>query len=274
MKKRPAKTTAKRSAAVPLTNDKDNAISVAGALNRLINSYFGKSVVKKMVAYFRVSTSKQAASGLGLEAQKAAVKSFQETRGCELLASYQEVESGKNADRPQLAKALAHAKRSKATLVVAKLDRLARNVAFLSRLMESKVEFVAIDMEHANRLTIHILSAVAEGETLAISERTKAGLAAAKARGVKLGSARPGHWKGREHLRRKGAAKGSAVAAVAHRKAANEAYTDILPQMKQLREDGNSFQLIADALNDEGHTTRRGKPWNASQVLRVLARFN
>ena len=274
MKKRPAKTTAKQSAAIPLTNTDANAILVARSLNRMLDDYFGIAVVKKIVAYYRVSTSKQAASGLGLEAQKAAVKAFQETRGGELLASYEEVESGKNADRPQLAKALAHAKRSKAVLVVAKLDRLARNVAFLSRLMESSVEFVAIDLEHANRLTIHILSAVAEGEAKAISERTKAGLAAAKARGMKLGSARPGHWKGREHLRVKGAAKASAASAVAHRKAADEAYTDIAPQMKQLRDDGKSFQGIADALNDEGHATRRGKPWNASQVLRVLARFN
>lgn len=274
MKKRPAKSTAKQRDALCLTTVKRNAIIAACRLDDLLTSYFGANAVQKIIAYYRVSTVKQGKSGLGLEGQQAAVDAFVARRGCEVLATYTEIESGKLADRPQLAKALAHAKRSKATLVVAKLDRLARNVVFLGSLMESGCDFVAVDLEHANRLTLHILSAVAEGEARAISERTKAALAAAKARGVKLGSARPGHWKGNEAARIQGAAKGSAIAAKARSKAADEAYTDIMPTMKQLRSDGKSFQQIADALNDEGQTTRRGKPWNASQVLRVLARFN
>ncbi len=245
---------------------------VARRLNDLLTSYFGKSAVQKIIAYFRVSTAKQGQSGLGLEGQQAAVDAFVARRGCELLATYREVESGKNADRPELAKAVAHAKRSKAVLVVAKLDRLARNVAFLSRLMESRVDFLAVDLEHANRLTIHILSAVAEGEAKAISDRTKVALQAAKARGVKLGSARPGHWDGREAARAAGAAKGRKVSAKVRSKAAQDAYVDLVPTMKRLQTEGHSLRAIADALNADGHTTRRGMPWNQVQVKRVLDR--
>lgn len=261
-------------ATIPLTFDGGSVESVVWDLDRLITSYFGKTAVQKIIAYYRVSTAKQGRSGLGLEGQQAAVEAFVARRGCEVLATYTEVESGKLADRPQLAKALAHAKRSKATLVVAKLDRLARNVVFLGTLMESGVDFIAIDLEHANRLTLHILSAVAEGEARAISERTKAALQAKKARGAKLGSARPGHWDGLEDRRLEGSVKGAKAAANAHRAAADEAYADLLPMIQQLRGDGQTLQQIADALNAEGHTTRRGKPWNNVQVMRVLGRTN
>lgn len=264
----------KQDCTTPLPNVDDSVQSVGSDLDRLVTSYFGESAVQKIVAYFRVSTAKQGRSGLGLEGQQAAVDAFVSRRGCEVLATYTEVESGKLADRPQLAKALAHAKRSKATLVVAKLDRLARNVAFLSRLMESGCDFIAIDLEHANRLTIHILSAVAEGEAKAISDRTKAALQAAKARGTKLGSARPGHWKGRERARRDGSTKGAAAAAAAHKAAADEAYSDLIPIITSLRTEEKTFQQIADTLNEQGHTTRRGKPWNHVQVMRVLGRAN
>lgn len=245
---------------------------VACQLDRLISSYFGEAAVKSIIAYYRVSTAKQGRSGLGLDGQQAAVGAFVAHRGCQLLASYQEVESGKKSDRPQLARALAHAKRSRATLVVAKLDRLARNVAFLSRLMESGVDFIAIDLEHANRLTIHILSAVAEGEAKAISDRTKAALQAAKARGTKLGSARPGHWDGREQFRAAGLVKAREAAAAKISTAAREAYSDLLPLMQQRRAGGATLQQIADSLNLEGHTTRRGAQWNANAVKRVIDR--
>ncbi|MEI8380915.1 MAG: recombinase family protein [Planctomycetota bacterium] len=257
-----------------LTNIGDSVTVVAEQLNRLLNDYFGESAVQKIVTYFRVSTAKQGQSGLGLDGQQAAADAFVARRGCQVIGSYTEVESGKRADRPQLAKALAHAKRSKATLVVAKLDRLARNVHFMSSLMESAVDFIAIDLEHANRLTIHILSAVAEGETKAISDRTKVALQAAKAKGMKLGSARPGHWDGREDARLAGAIKASAAAAKVHRQAADEAYSDLIPTIKELRDTGKSLRQIADVLNGEGHTTRTGKQWNAVQVSRVLERAN
>lgn len=181
---------------------------------------------------------------------------------------YVEVESGKLADRPELARALAHARRGKATLVVAKLDRLARNVAFLSALMDSTVPFVACDNPHANRLTLHILAAVAEAEALAISQRTKAALAAYKARGGKLGADLPQCRNLTQEARAKGAHRaGEAVARIA-----KEAYADLLPTIKSMRSDGKPLQAIAGALNAQGHTTRRGRPWNPVQVARVLER--
>jgi len=226
----------------------------------------------RAIAYIRVSTKAQKASGLGLEAQRQAVESLTSQRRAGIIAEYQEVETGKRKDRPQLARALAHARRSKATLVVAKLDRLARNVAFTSALMESKVDFVCCDNPHATKLTIHILAAVAEHEAEAISQRTKAALAAAKARGAKLGSARPGHWDGREHRRLAGTKAAAKAAGQAHAQAANEAYSDLFPIVHKLRATGLPLQEIADRLNKMGHTTRRGKSWTATQVRRVMRR--
>lgn len=142
----------------------------------------------KIVSYLRVSTARQGASGLGLEAQRAAVEIFAAAGGHAIVVELLEVESGGKADRPQLAAALATCRLHRATLVIAKLDRLARNVAFIANLMDGGVEFVACDMPHANRLTLHLLAAIAEHEREMISQRTKAALAAAKARGVKLGN--------------------------------------------------------------------------------------
>ena len=136
----------------------------------------------KFVAYFRVSTDRQGKSGLGLDAQREAVMSYLNGGRWTLVAEFTEVESGKHADRPQLAAAITVCKRQKAKLVIAKLDRLSRNLAFIATLMESGVEFVAVDNPHMNKLTVHILAAVAEHEREMISERTKAALAAAKRR--------------------------------------------------------------------------------------------
>ena len=144
----------------------------------------------KFVAYYRVSTDRQGKSGLGLDAQREAVTSYLNGGSWQLVQELVEVESGKRADRPQLAAALAACRKHKAKLVIAKLDRLSRNLAFIATLMDSGVEFVAVDNPHANRLTVHILAAVAEHERVMISERTKAALAAAKARGTQLGNPR------------------------------------------------------------------------------------
>jgi DNA invertase Pin-like site-specific DNA recombinase len=234
----------------------------------------GKKRRASVIAYYRVSTRKQGDSGLGLDAQRKAVHDYAASIKSPILAEYTEVESGKHSARPELAKAIARARRAKGRLVVAKLDRLARNVAFTSALMESKVDFVACDNPHANKLTIHLLAAMAEHEAEQISKRTKDALAAAKAKGVKLGSHRPGHWasSARRARRLEGALKGTKVAAVVRRKAAIEAYADLLPLMRQLRDEGLSFDRIADRLNEEGHTTRQGKHWHRSQVKVVLDR--
>jgi DNA invertase Pin-like site-specific DNA recombinase len=223
---------------------------------------------KKIVAYCRVSTRKQGESGLGLEGQEVAIKAFSLQNGGAILASYTEVESGKIAERRELIKALAHARRSKATLVVAKLDRLARNVAFHSALMDSGVEFAACDNPFANRLTIHILAAVAEDEASRISERTKAALAAYKARGGKLGAALAQCRKLTIAARKKGAERSGATS----KRLATEAYRDIEPTLQELKKTGLSLREIARKMNDLGHTTRRGKNWNHVQIKRIMDR--
>jgi DNA invertase Pin-like site-specific DNA recombinase len=228
--------------------------------------------MKKFVAYLRVSTKSQGQSGLGLEAQRAAVIDFVSREGGEVLAEFVEVETGKKADRPELAKALIRAKRAGAVLVVAKLDRLSRNLHFMTGLMESGVDFVACDNPHANRFTIHILAAVAEHEREMISQRTKAALAAAKERGVLLGSAREGHWEGREEARRRGTEVGLAKAHKAISAKARAEYADIRPHVLELHEQGNSLRQIAAVLNGEGHRTRRGAAFTAVQVQNILAR--
>ncbi len=226
----------------------------------------------KIIAYYRVSTKRQGASGLGLEGQQAAVEAFAKAHGARIVASYTEIESGKRKDRPQLTQALGHAKLAKATLVVAKLDRLARNVAFLAAMMESKVEFVACDNPHANSLTLHILAAVAEAEAKAISERTRTALKAAKRRGVALGSARQGHWQGREDRRSRGLRKAVKAASEARSKAASEAYGFLLPNIRERREAGETLESIAAGLNEQGHVTTAGGAFTATMIYRLLAR--
>ncbi len=208
----------------------------------------------KYVAYYRVSTARQGQSGLGLEAQQSAVELF-----CQPIESFTEIESGTLKQRPELQRAIAACKRHGATLVVAKLDRLARNVAFVSTLMESGIEFIACDNPNANRLTVHILAAVAEDEARRISERTKAALQAAKKRGVQLGNP--------NNLTTEAASKGNAAnAAAAERYAA-----DVAPLAKKLRDAGRSLSSIAAELTGRGILTRRGKAWTHVAVARLLA---
>lgn len=226
-------------------------------------------MAKQYVSYVRVSTKIQHASGLGLEAQMAAVATFIDSNGGTVIATYQETESGTKSDRPALARALAHAKRAKAILLVAKLDRLARNVHFVSGLMESGVDFTACDLSDANRLTIHILAAVAENEAKAISDRTKAGLAALKARGIALGSHREGSYR----FTAAQSAKGSLASANAQRSKAIAAYNDLIAPVRDMRTKGLSLREIANRLNDEGHKTVGGSPWTAMAVSRMMSRI-
>jgi DNA invertase Pin-like site-specific DNA recombinase len=219
----------------------------------------------KFVAYYRVSTAKQGRSGLGLEAQQEAVRSYLNGGCWQLVAEVVEVESGKRNDRPKLAEALRLCRLHGATLIIAKLDRLARNVAFISNLMESGVEFTAVDFPQANRLTVHILAAVAEHEAKAISTRTRDALAAAKARGKKLGGDR-----GNLPTVAKEGAKASVATRIAK---ANNRASDLLPIIEELKAaSAVSLRQIAAGLNAKGIRTSRGGVWSAVQVQRVLER--
>lgn len=220
----------------------------------------------RVVAYFRVSTEKQGRSGLGLEAQQAAVAQYCGGRGCEVVGEFIEVESGKNDKRPELAKALHLAKVMGATLVVAKLDRLSRNVAFLAALQESGASFVAADMPEANELTIHIMAAVAQAERKAISRRTKEALAAAKARGVRLGNPN-----GAAAIMRAG--KGNAASIIAIRDGADRFAADLEPIVSDIQGAGHtSLRSIAAELNRRGIVTRRGGSWHAATVRDLIGR--
>jgi DNA invertase Pin-like site-specific DNA recombinase len=223
------------------------------------------AVGSRFVAYYRVSTQRQGRSGLGLDAQRKAVADHLNGGDWRIVAEFTEVESGKRADRPKLAEALKTCRVLGATLIIAKLDRLARNVHFVSGLMESGVEFTAVDFPQANRLTVHILAAVAEYEARAISDRTRAALAAAKARGVRLGGDRGARLT--TEARRVGAK------AVAER--ANARAVDLAPIVAELRAAGvTSLRAIAGALSDRGIRTPRGVGrWHAGTVAQLLARL-
>lgn len=212
------------------------------------------------VAYYRVSTAKQGSSGLGLEAQQKAVRDYLNGGDWKLVAEVTEIESGKRSDRPKLDQAMRLCRLHGATLLIAKLDRLSRDAHFLLGLQKAGVEFIAVDNPHANRLTIHILAAVAEDEAKRISERTKAALAAAKARGVTLGGNRGVELT--ETVREAGrtAQKAKAMARAA----------DLAPMIRELEAHGiTSLGAIAKALNERGVPTAKGKAWSAAQILRV-----
>ena len=221
---------------------------------------------KRYIAYYRVSTQRQGLSGLGLDAQKKAVREHLGNNGWPPIKEFTEVESGAKNDRPQLLKALKACRVHQAQLVIAKLDRLARNAAFLINLQDSEVEFLCCDNPTANRLTIGILALVAEEEAKAISTRTKAALAAAKARGVKLGVSGPSNLKNR-HL---GTQRGSAT----NRRKATERAQDLSEELQPLVGIGASLRTMADHLNCCNIRTARGGKWTAVQVKRVLDRLS
>lgn len=202
------------------------------------------------VAYYRVSTNRQGVSGLGLDAQRTAVEHY--GRLGTIITEFTEIESGKRNDRPQLVQALALCKRKKATLIIAKIDRLARNVAFIANLMEGKVDFIACDMPQATPLTIHIMAAVAEHETSMISERTKAALAAAKARGRILGNPR------------------SAEALIKASQSKRKVPNDVKTLIKESKAAGMTLQSIANKLNGLGIKTPQNKTWWPKSISNQL----
>jgi DNA invertase Pin-like site-specific DNA recombinase len=218
-----------------------------------------------MISYLRVSTAQQGKSGLGLEAQRATITQFAAAEGLEITGEFVEVETGKaatrwQARRPQLRQALAAAKKLKCAVVVAKLDRLARDVSFIAGLMTNKVPFIVTSLgRNADPFMLHIYAALAEQERTLISQRTKAALAAAKARGVKLGNPNLAAIRG---------SGGEAGKAEAERFAGT-----VLPIIKQVKKAGaTTLQQIANALNDRGVATARGGSWYPSNVRNVLAR--
>lgn len=224
---------------------------------------FRAPAMTAFVAYCRVSTSKQGKSGLGLEAQLEAVTTFLKPSDVLLQPPYVEVESGRKHDRPKLSAALDLCRKTGATLLIAKLDRLARNVAFIANLLESGVPFVAVDMPHADPFRLHIEAAIAEDEARKIATRTRAALQAAKARGVVLG--------GYRGVLPTDADRAKASEAVKAR--ANQAAHSVLPLLEQLREQGaTSLNALAGKLNELGYTTPRGGQWTATAVKRVIER--
>jgi DNA invertase Pin-like site-specific DNA recombinase len=215
----------------------------------------------KFVSYLRVSTARQGRSGLGLEAQRKAVEDFLDGGNWRLMKEFVEVESGKKADRPQLAKAFQACRVFGAKLVIAKLDRLSRDAHFLLGLEKAGVDFVAADMPQANRLTVGIMAMVAEDERRRISERTKAALAAAKRRGVKLGGDR-----GARLTEKQRAAGRAALQAKARTRA-----LDLAPTIEELQTAGyESLRAIAAGLDERGIPAARGGNWSAVQVARLL----
>lgn len=228
----------------------------------------------RFTAYIRVSTARQGRSGLGLEAQREAIRSHIASTSGELLGEYLEVESGMRSDRPELAKALSACRVQRCTLIIAKLDRLSRNVSVVSALMDSGVDFVACDNAAANRLTLHVLAAVAENEARMISERTRVALAAAKRRGTRLGG-----FRGRAATDADRKCASAAKTALANARA-----RDLADTIRELQSQGvTSYRAIAGRLTElgipttgshdkHGRPTGHGGTWTGVQVSRVIAR--
>ena len=217
----------------------------------------------KYVVYYRVSTKKQGLSGLGLEAQRTIVESY--IKGNTVIKEFTEIETGKSANRPQLNMALACCKANNATLIVAKLDRLARNLHFVTSLQAANIDFVCCDMPTANRLTIHIIAAIAENEAQLISQRTKAALAEKKKQGVKLGNPK------NNGLTNPNIAKGMSIRKenAQNNDRNKQAGTLIL----SLRNGGAKWATIVKQLNSNGFRTRRGCEFDITAVQRLFSRY-
>lgn len=213
----------------------------------------------KFVAYYRVSTTKQGINGLGMDAQRNAVMNYLNGGDWKLMAEFAEVESGKRKDRPELVKAIALCRKEGATLLIAKLDRLARNAAFLLNLRDSGVDFIATDMPHADKFTVGIMALVAEKERDLISQRTRDGLAAARRRGIKLGNPRP--------------AQALRVAQTANLARADAYAESLLPVITEIRAAHvTALRGIAQCLNARGFKTPNGKAFKAQSVKNLLER--
>ena len=212
----------------------------------------------KYVNYVRVSTTAQGISGLGLEAQRESIKRFLNGKDAQVLAEFTEIESGKSNTRKELHNALELCRKEKATLCIAKLDRLARNLHFITTLQQTKVDFVAVDNPHATPFVIHILCAVAEAEAIAISQRTKAALEACKRRGVKLGAPNPVR------------SLPAALKAIQERKKGHS--ERVLKSIQEIQSTGiTSLNRLADCLTKRGERTARGGTrWTATGVRRVM----
>lgn len=216
----------------------------------------------KFIAYYRVSTSRQGLSGLGLEAQSKAVAEYLVGRDGELISEYTEVQSGSKDDRPELQRALRQCRLTGATLLIAKLDRLSRNRRFLLELADSTTSFIAVDMPEANNFTVGLLACLADYERQLISERTKAALKAAKARGVVLGN---------PNLNKVRNTDTSAANATRQAKAdTNRA--EVRQIIEEIQEDAGSMSLrqIAAQLNEAGYRTPRGGQWHPTSVARIM----
>ena len=216
----------------------------------------------RAVAYFRVSTAQQGRSGLGLEAQRETVQAFVAGRGWTVLESFTEIESGKRADRPELARAMRRCRLTGATLVVARLDRLSRDLEFLAALGKGAVAFVAADLPDANTLTLGVMAAMAQHERELISSRTRAGLAAAKARGTRLGN--PGLQSVRNDDTRAATAARSAKA-----RARNAELAQVIDELEAEAGEALSLGEVARQLDAAGYTSPRGKRLTAMHILRI-----
>ena len=220
------------------------------------------------VSYLRVSTAQQGKSGLGLSAQRAAVDSYLNGGEWDLLEEFVEVESGKRKDRPQLAAALNACRATGSTLVVAKLDRLARNVSFISQLLDSGVKFIAVDLPNADRFMFHILASVAEKEAAMISQRTRDALAQAKVKAIAEGRG----WTRPNNLTEAAKKAGGSRSGEIRKAKAVEHAASILDEILKLKKEGNSLRTIAAKLTEGKRLTpsRKSTEWKATMVKRII----